>query len=306
MKRHWINGLVTVAALVTGLWLMMTAVVFSAAPVESPAAGSLVLIPAGEFNMGDPYKEGDLDEIPVHKVFVSAFYLEKYPVTGKQWKDVYDWAKDHGYGFDHTGSAKADDHPVYAVCWCDVLKWLNARSEKEGRTPAYYTDTAQTAVYRTGQHDVTNNMVKWTSNGYRLPTEAEWEKAARGGLDGHHYPWPGIGGRYSDHIDCSKANYYGCNGGTTPIGNYKANGYDLYDMAGNVWDWVWDWFDSGWYGKPGATGGDTRGPDSGSNRVVRGGAWSNDAPNLRSAERLDRYPNDTGLNLGFRTASGRP
>ncbi|MBF0495418.1 MAG: SUMF1/EgtB/PvdO family nonheme iron enzyme, partial [Deltaproteobacteria bacterium] len=113
MKIHRIKGLVMVAGLVTGLGLIMAAAVLAAAPVVNPATGNMVLIPAGEFNMGDPYKEGDRDELPVHKVFVSDFYLEKYPVTGKQWKDVYDWAKDHGYGFDHTGSAKADDHPVY-------------------------------------------------------------------------------------------------------------------------------------------------------------------------------------------------
>ncbi|MBF0527595.1 MAG: SUMF1/EgtB/PvdO family nonheme iron enzyme, partial [Deltaproteobacteria bacterium] len=169
------------------------------------------------------------------------------------------------------------------------------------------TDTAQTAVYRTGQTDVTSGMVKWASNGYRLPTEAEWEKAARGGLAGQHYPWPSQGGTYSANIDCSKANYIDCNKvGTTPVGTYSANGYGLYDMAGNVWEWVWDFYDSGWYGKAGATGVDTRGPDSGSYRVFRGGSWSDVAYGLLCSVRFRNIvPTYTDSSVGFRAACGQ-
>ncbi|MBF0509488.1 MAG: formylglycine-generating enzyme family protein [Deltaproteobacteria bacterium] len=277
---------------------------------NNPPSGNMVLIPAGEFSMGDPYSEGSIDELPVHTVYVSAFYMEKYLVTGGQWKDVYTWAKANGYEFSYTGASTADTHPVQAITWFDVVKWLNARSEKEGRTPAYYTDPAQTAVYRTGQTNVTSGMVKWTSNGYRLPTEAEWEKAARGGLAGQHFPWPSQGGNYISFVDCTKANYFGCKpNGTTPVGSYLANGYGLYDMAGNVWEWGWDWLDWDWYGKAGATGADTRGPDSGSVRVLRGGCWSSLASSLRCAYRTGNYssfPTFTGDYVGFRAALGQP
>ncbi|MBF0508024.1 MAG: SUMF1/EgtB/PvdO family nonheme iron enzyme [Deltaproteobacteria bacterium] len=320
MKLHRINSLTRFAILVVGAVLMLSAAVWAATPVESNDKASaqsgtpvhqpskMVLIPDGEFNMGDPYKEGDKNELPVHKVFVSPFYMENYLVTGKQWEEVYNWAKTHGYGFENTGFAKADDQPVQDVSWYDVVKWLNARSEKEGRTPAYYTDSAQTAVYRSGQKDITKDMVRWTSNGYRLPTEAEWEKAARGGIDGQHYPWPSKDGNYKDHIDCGKADYRACDKrGTTPVGTYNANGYGLYDMAGNVSAWVWDWYDSGWYGNPKATDGDTRGPDLGSHRVTRGGSWYTDPSFLRCAYRMTLFNPAAGksFHLGFRAASGQ-
>ncbi|MBF0527042.1 MAG: SUMF1/EgtB/PvdO family nonheme iron enzyme [Deltaproteobacteria bacterium] len=318
MRIHRIIGLLMLAGLVMGLWLITATANWAAAPVVSgdkasepsgtpvPQAGNMVLISAGDFNMGDPYKEGDEDELPVHRVYVSSFYLEKYPVTGKQWKEVYHWAKAHGYGFDNPGAAMAETLPVQTVNWHDVVKWLNARSEKEGRTPAYYTDAAQTEVYRTGQTDMTRDMVKWTSNGYRLPTEAEWEKAARGGLDGHHYPWAGRGGRYSDHIGCRKANYNVCNGKTTPVGTYPPNGYGIFDMAGNVWEWVWDRYEKGWYGNPGATAGDTRGPNSGVSRANRGGSWFNNPDILRSSYRYSYYPSLKYDDLGFRAALSQP
>ncbi|MBF0549008.1 MAG: SUMF1/EgtB/PvdO family nonheme iron enzyme [Deltaproteobacteria bacterium] len=302
MKSMMTNSLAMITCLVAGLWLVMAA--WAAA---SPPTGNMVLIPAGEFNMGDPYKEGLNDELPAHKIYISAFYIEKYLVTGKQWKDVYDWAEAHRYDFDNTGESIANDHPVQTVSWYDVVKWLNARSEKEGRTPAYYMDVPNATVYRKGKMDLTKDMVKWTSNGYRLPTEAEWEKAARGGLDGHHYPWPGKGGNYKDHIDCGKTNYDDCNkGGTTPVGNYVANGYGLYDLGGNVWGWVWDWYDSGWYGKTGATSGNTRGPDSGSNRVLRGSCWINSSRSLRCSFRFNYNPTDPEDYIGFRATLGQP
>ncbi|MBF0510638.1 MAG: formylglycine-generating enzyme family protein, partial [Deltaproteobacteria bacterium] len=143
MRIRRINGLVIVVSLVTGLWLIMETAALTAAPEVSNTTTSkqsgtpitstdnMVLIPAGEFSMGDPYSEGYISERPVHKVYVSDFYMEKYLITGAQWKDVYDWAKVHGYGFDNTGVATADTHPVQKVSWYDVVKWLNARSDKE-------------------------------------------------------------------------------------------------------------------------------------------------------------------------------
>ncbi|MBF0497421.1 MAG: SUMF1/EgtB/PvdO family nonheme iron enzyme [Deltaproteobacteria bacterium] len=127
------------------------------------------------------------------------------------------------------------------------------------------------------------------------------------GRGGQHYPWPSQGGDYFDHMDCSKANNVNCHkGGTTSVGNYPANGYGLYDMAGNVWEWVWDWYDDDWYGQPGATGDDTRGPDSGSYRVQRGGGRNEIPFVLRRSCRGKREVSYSDIFLGFRAALGQP
>jgi len=160
--------------------------------IQAPVPTGMALIPAGVFAMGDAADNNLYGNAPVHTVFVSAFYMDKYPVTKALWDEVYAWAVANGYSFEYGAQGKAANHPVHTVSWYDAVKWCNARSEKEGRTPAYYTDIGQTAVYRSGQVDVSSNGVKWNA-GYRLPTEAEWEKAARGGLEraavpvGEHY-----------------------------------------------------------------------------------------------------------------------
>ncbi len=148
---------------------------------------NMVLIPAGEFRMGS-VSDGQPNELPVHTVYVSAFYMDRTEVTKAQWDEVYQWAIEHGYSFDNSGSGKAADHPVHSINWYDAVKWCNARSEREGRPCAYYTDSGLsqlTQPYRTGR---VSPYVRWDT-GYRLPTEAEWEKTARGGLSGKRFPW---------------------------------------------------------------------------------------------------------------------
>lgn len=170
---------------------------------NQPPAG-MVLIPAGSFQMGDSFGEGDSNERPVHTVTVSAFYMDKYEVTKGFWDKVATWAQSHGYDIKPTdGDGKAPNHPVYNVTWYEAVKWANARSEKEGLMPCYYTDSTQQTVYRAGDIDVSSDAVKWSGCGYRLPTEAEWEKAARGGCEGHRFPWCD-----TDTIQHSRANYY--------------------------------------------------------------------------------------------------
>jgi formylglycine-generating enzyme required for sulfatase activity len=281
----------------------------------NPPSG-MALIPAGAFTMGDTLDgesaTGESDAIPI-SVTVSAFYMDVNLVSYSQWQSVYTYATSHGYGFDHGGSGKAANHPVQTVDWYDVVKWSNARSQQAGLTPVYYTDAGLTHVYKTGD---LAPYVNWTANGYRLPTEAEWEKAARGGLSGQRFPW-------GDTISESQANYYG---GTTndysydlgpngfnalfdtgaypytsPVGYFAANGYGLYDMAGNVFEWCWDWYGTP-YGQPTTT--NPTGPASGSYRVLRGGGWGYDAGSARCAFRLIFNPYYDYNSFGFRCVRG--
>ncbi len=275
-----------------------------------PPPPGMALIPAGAFQMGDTFNEGAAYEVPVHTVNVSGFYMDKYEVTKALWDKVLAWSVSRGYAFDYPGSGKAPNHPVQSIDWFDMVKWCNARSEMENRTPAYYTDAALTQVYRSGE---VAPYVDWHA-GYRLPTEAEWEKAARGGVSGHRFPWSD-----TDTITHSRANYYsdssypydvsptrgfdptfatGDMPYTSPVGSFAPNGYGLYDMAGNVWEWCWDW--AGPYSSAAQT--DPHGPDTGSTRVGRGGNWNYYAEHCRVAYRYGNDPHDSATNIGFRCA----
>ena len=285
-----------------------------------PAPTGMAYIPAGTFQMGDSFlTDGGTSELPLHNVHISAFFMDKFEVNREKWLDVYAWAIGNGYNFGNAGSFKAATHPVHTINWYDMVKWCNARSEKEGLTPCYYTDTAQTIVYRSGQINITNACVKWTANGYRLPTEAEWEKAARGGLNAKRFPW-------GDTISHSLANYYaatnsyaydvsptqgyhpsysGVSPYTSPVGSFAANGYGLHDMAGNLWEWVWDGYDSTYYGQPAATQDNSRGPAGVlSYRVLRGGLWSYVANVARCADRNYYGPSNAYVVIGFRCVRG--
>jgi formylglycine-generating enzyme required for sulfatase activity len=275
--------------------------------VFNPPDG-MVFVPAGVFIMGDQL-DGEGDARPTN-VAVSAFFMDANLVSYDQWQSVYFYAKKAGYGFDDAGAGKDSDHPVQSVNWWDCLKWCNARSQQDGLTPVYYTDAAFTQIYTNG--DLTP-FVNWTNSGYRLPTEAEWEHAARGGLNGMRFPWGNI-------ISQSLANYHGntildsydlgpsgfnvlFNDGnppfTSPVGYFAPNGYQLYDMAGNVFEWCWDW-----YGTPYPGGTDPQGATSGIYRVLRGGAWNGDPGNERCSGRAGDRPNAVQNYYGFRCVQG--
>ena len=277
----------------------MDAVKSVTAAFADTSAG-MVLIPAGSFQMGDAI-DGDSTAMPVHTVTLSAFYLDKYEVTKALWDEVYSWATAHGYSFDSTGTGTAATSPAQPLYWYDAVKWLNARSEKEGRTPVYYTDAGQTTVYRIGKVDVAAGAVKWLANGYRLPTEAEWEYAARAGTTTRFYTGSCISDTQANY-DGTPA-YYGCSTGqnrgtSTAVGSFSANPWGLYDMAGNVWEWTWDWYGS--YSSTAVTS--PKGPDSGTYRVSRGGSWSNDMRSPRSVNRnWSPLTWLAGTNIGFRS-----
>ena len=235
----------------------------------------MALIPAGEFQMGS--YNGEDHEKPVHTVYVDAFYMDVYEVTNAQFKAFVDanpeWRKDDkGIHLtrwrDNSYPSGRENHPVGNVSWYAAMAYA-----------------------------------QWA--GKRLPTEAEWEKAARGGLVGKKYPW-------GDTIDVNKANY-GRND-TRPVGRYAPNGYGLYDMAGNVWEWCLDPYDGNFYARS-----QRRNPLAGEmtlrevivnyknvkiSRVLRGGSWFTDAQFLRVADRFRSSPSLTYVTYGFRCARG--
>ena len=279
----------------------------------TPPPAGMVLIDAGPFQMGYP----DCNPTGTGlSIFVSAFYTDRYHVTKNIWDQVRNWGLTNGYPdiavgqAGSTGSATSSNHPVTKVSWYDCVKWCNARSEKSHLTPVYYTSASQITVYRTGTNDLQSSCVMWNANGYRLPTECEWEKAARGGLVSKIYPWGNsIDGSM---LNCSNSGDPWDNG-TTPVGYYNgnqipagqdmANGYGLYDMAGNVYQICWDWYTNS---PPVNSSVDPTGPSSSTTytHIVRGGPWENGAGSVyyHTAFRGAESPGDnTETDTGFRS-----
>ena len=280
-----------------------------------PPQEDMALIPAGSFTMGDSFSEGYSDELPTHTVVVSAFVMDRCEITKALWDTVATWAAAHGYDLGpDDGAGQAAEHPVYNVSWYEAVKWANARSERDELTPCYLLGGD---VYRRGQ-GVPD--CSWTADGYRLPTEAEWEKAARGGAEGRRFSWSD-----ADTIDHTRANYRSdsrysydvgptrghhpeYDGGptpyTSPVGSFAANGYGLYDMTGNVWEWCWDWYGENYYAFSPES--DPRGPSGGIYRTGRGGYWDNVAYVGRVAYRTGDRPAVEDVDLGFRLVRAAP
>ncbi len=274
-----------------------------------PPAG-MVLIPAGTNSGTNPLGPGDPAYDPFwypsnYTLTVSAFYMDKYEVTKALWDEVATWAISHGYVFDRTsqfpGADRGTNYPVQTVTWYDCVKWCNARSEKENR-PVCYWDGA--AVYRTGQQF----RVSCTTNapGYRLPTDMEWEYAARGGVSGKQFPWGGdtISYAYANYYAVKWSNYDLSTGGyhpnytnaptpphTSPVGAFELgkNGYGLYDMARNVAEWCWEWDIQGY-----------------TFRILRGGSADQSSTWSRIGRRSNNGPDYGFYNVGFRTVMARP
>ena len=227
-----------------------------------------------------------------HNASVSAFYISKYEITKDEWYNVYNWAIVNGYSFEfdpinyngyiipHNDPSYPGDYSIIGVYWNDMVKWCNARSEKEGFTPSYFTDAGHSTVHRSNffastAESLTNDDVSWRNRGYRLPTEAEWEAAARGGYQNLAYP--------SGHTIDSNQAFYDQDLDDLPITSATLhsripNGYGIYDMAGNGWEACWDWMSKYWYDNPGSASLDTAGPTlletnlKNNFRAIRGGS----------------------------------
>jgi len=225
----------------------------------------MALIPAGEFHMGDPFNEGGANERPRHTVYLDAFYIDIYEVTNAQYQKFMDAVGYAGPGYWNNSSYNAPDQPVVGVSWHDAVAYA-----------------------------------EWA--GKVLPTEAQWEKAARGGLVGKRYPWgdeaPDADGVYRASYGNSTADGYRY---AAPVGSFASNGYGLYDMAGNVWEWCADWYDGGYYAD--SPNDNPLGPSSGTARVLRGGSWYSNPYYLRVAHRALGPPTSTLNHVGFRCVS---
>ena len=325
---------------------------------EPPILPGMAFIPGGTFQMGDSFDpEGNTDELPVHTVTLDSFYMSTYETTNQQYCDYlngaypaqikvvsgvvyassdssnsYPYCNTHSYDthsqIDFSGGTfsvrtkggrNMTDDPMVEVSWYGAVAYCNWRSVQESKEQCY-------------------NLSTWTcdfsKHGYRMPTEAEWEYAARGSLSGKRFPW-------GDTITHSQANYYshsfysydisptrgyhplwdGVSPYTSPVGffdgtmKYKgdynwpgddtsyqttsgANGYGLYDMAGNVWEWCNDWYRSTYYSSSPVN--NPTGPTIGTYRVFRGGSWSDPPRHCRVASRRNPAPKYRGGDFGFR------
>ena len=247
-----------------------------AAPKQTAISANMVRIEGGTFQMGS--NNGRDDGKPVHTVTVISFYMGKYEVTRKEWAAV----------LGDPSHVKGDNLQVEHVGWYNAIEYCNSLSEKEGLTPAYTIDKNRKDWNNRNENDT----MKWVvvrnlnANGYRLPTEAEWEYAARGGNGSPgNFTYAG-----SNNID--EVAWYSRNsiGSTQEVGAKKPNGLGLYDMSGNVGEWCWDWYDKDYYKYSPQT--DPMGATRGSSRVRRGGAWADSAEKARSAERDAYVPFD--------------
>jgi formylglycine-generating enzyme required for sulfatase activity len=263
------------------LFLMFT-LIFSAHFIF--ADDDFVLIEGGSFVMGSPVYERERDNGEIQRrVRVRSFYMAKYQITQEEYEELMGV---------NPSLFRGTNLPVENVSWYDAIEYCNRRSLAEGFDPVYTIDTIRADLNNL------NNTMRWlvtwnrNANGYRLPTEAEWEYAAKGGDES---PGDFI---FSGGNDQVEAAWYSMNSGgrTHPVGTKASNGLELYDMSGNVWEWCWDWY--GAYAARAQS--DPTGASLGSRRVIRGGSWYDSAAYIRCANRNSCIPSDRNIGTGFR------
>jgi len=258
---------------------------------ENSYIGQMVEISAGSFLMGS--ESGPDVEKPAHEIYVDTFLIDVCPITNHQFKqfikDCPIWQKEAGVNrylnvyYLYTWRKGLifpkgkRDHPAVYMNWYAAAAYCNWRSRNENLEQCY-----------DGNKDFTCNF---DANGYRLPTEAEFEKATRGGLDGALYPW-------GNEINKSRGNYDNLIGDTTEVATYAPNGYGLYDMGGNIGHWCQDWFDPEYYKN--SPDRNPTGPDQGTHRVYRGGSWGNAEEYQRVSCRFWMLPVNCNPDFGFR------
>jgi formylglycine-generating enzyme required for sulfatase activity len=241
-----------------------TASADASAPTEPGSAIEMVLIPGGTFTMGDE----DEPDAPPHEVTISPFYMDKCLVTQEQYERVMG---------DNPARWKGPKNPIEQVRWSDAVKFCNARSRLEGLEPCYNLETWECS---------------FDANGYRLPTEAEWEYACRAGAKTAYF--------FGDSAS-QLANYAwfekNAGGHPQPVGQKMPNPWGLYDICGNLWEWCNDFYGVEYYSESPQK--DPRGPAEGDTKVVRGGAWKFSADNCRCGYRYNENPGYVDVCFGY-------
>ena len=266
----------------------------------------MIELPGGEFWMGSPPQApGRRDDEARHRVRVSAFEMARFPVTQRLYVELMGENPSHFRGTDLLAEFSGDAVPVDNVSWFDALRFCNRLSQRAGLRPCYrITEPPPERKLDDGRE--VQPEVEWdqNANGYRLPTEAEWEYACRAGTE-TAYSFGDDPARLGEHAWFDHNSWTQ----THEVGMKKPNRWGLYDLHGNVWEWCWDWYGYGVYLEISAQDRSYRlvspvGPQTGTGRVVRGGSFYNGPLFLRSANRNRHEPEDRYWNVGFRCVRG--
>lgn len=258
---------------------------------------TMVFVQGGTFEMGS--SDGDTDELPVHSVTLGDFFIGKYEITQSEWAE-YMPTRAYNYG-------RGDNYPVYDVSYYDILIYCNKRSNAEGITPCYNIggsiDPDDWGAIPQEIDSIWDAVeCNWAANGYRMPTEAEWEYAARGGIYWNdHYQYSGNDS--IDYVAWYLGNFNDPTYGCKQVGTKLPNQLGIYDMTGNVWERVWDWYSNTYYST--SPEDNPHGPESGSVTICRGGCWEIDALYCRNANRARGDTWGISYRVGFRIARSK-